>query len=261
MNEKPHAMAVTDTGGPGKVLVFLHGFCENKEIWTPYTRPLQEKYRLIMLDLPGHGQNNAPRAAYSMADNAEFVLEALRALQIEQCVLIGHSMGGYTALAFAEKYPAMLTGIGLFHSSALADGAEKKENRNKTIQFIQKHGVDKFMDTFVAPLFYESNRQPQQVAIRQLTQTGKELTPAAVIGTIQGMRDRPDRTHVLSQADFPFLFIAGKQDTAVTLEQTLQQCYLPKTAYTLFLDATGHMGMFERPQETLAAIQSFAALS
>jgi pimeloyl-ACP methyl ester carboxylesterase len=259
MEHKLDSSTIADLGGKGKVLVFLHGFCENKEIWTAFTLPLQSEYRVVLLDLPGHGQHSVSGQDYSIDDNADFVREALDFLQIDTCVLIGHSVGGYTAMAFAEKYPAYLLGVVLFHSSALPDTQEKKEGRDKTIEFIRKQGVEKFMETFVAPLFYEGNRNSQQAAIQQLTTIGKNVAPEAITGTLKAMRDRPDRTQVLSEVDFPFLFIAGKQDQAVTLAQVLQQCHLPKISHTLFLADTGHMGMFERPQETLSAIRNFAS--
>jgi pimeloyl-ACP methyl ester carboxylesterase len=258
MAQEINKAAISDSGGAGKILVFLHGFCESKAIWPDFTKPLAPEYRLVFLDLPGHGENTAPHEAYSMEHNADFVREALESLQINKCVLIGHSMGGYTAMAFAEKYLDLLSGVVLFHSSALPDTAEKKESRNKTIDFIRKHGVEKFMETFVAPLFYEGNRQQQQAVIEQLTNIGKKVALEAVIGTLAAMRDRQDRTSVLAKAKVPFLFIAGKQDPAVSLEQTLQQCHLPQISYTLFLDQTGHMGIYERPKETLAAFRGFA---
>ena len=122
-----------DTGGNKPVLVFLHGFCENKQIWEQFTQPLQANYRLILIDLPGFGDNTVPRPDYTMESGAVYVREVLTSLAIQKCVLIGHSMGGYVGLAFAEKYPELLLGLVLFHSSALPDSAEKKENRNKTI--------------------------------------------------------------------------------------------------------------------------------
>ena len=259
MENKINASAISDLGGTGKALVFLHGFCESKEIWSDFTKQLLPEYRVVLLDLPGYGENNAPREKYSIDNNADFVREVLQYLNIDKCILIGHSMGGYTAMSFAEKYPELLSGVVLFHSSALPDTEEKKENRNKTVDFIRKNGVEKFMDTFVAPLFYEGNRSKQQAAIDKLTGIGKKVAPEVVIGTLETMRDRPDRTKVLSENNFPFLFIAGKQDQAITLEQTLEQCHLPKVSYTLFLDETGHMGMYEHPQVTLAAIRNFAA--
>jgi len=260
MKHDNHNPAVSDSGGDGKVLVFLHGFMESKELWEDFVKPLQPQYRLILLDLPGHGANTAPRENYSLESSAEYVRQTLQTLQVNKFLLIGHSMGGYLAMAFAEKYPELLSGVVLFHSSALPDTEEKKENRNKTIEFIQKHGVAKFMDTFVAPLFYEGNREQQAPAIAFLTETGKKVAPEAVVGAVAAMRDRPDRTEILRQVDFQVLFISGKQDQAVTLAQTLQQCPLPQVAHALFLDQTGHVGMFERPTETLAAIRNFAEI-
>ncbi|RDC64641.1 alpha/beta fold hydrolase [Adhaeribacter pallidiroseus] len=129
---------ITDSGGAGKVLVFLHGFCESKEIWEAFIQPFRETYRVIAIDLPGFGKNTAPRASYSMEEAAAYVYQVLKALEIKKCVLVGHSMGGYAALAFAEKYRGMLSGLCLFHSSALPDSKEKKEARTKTIKFIKK---------------------------------------------------------------------------------------------------------------------------
>lgn len=250
---------ISDTGGSGPALVFLHGFCESKAVWQDFVAPLGAEYRVISLDLPGFGYNDAPREDYTMESAAAFVQQVLAELQVEKCVVVGHSMGGYVALALAERWPRLLAGLSLFHSSALPDSEEKKDTRNKTIDFINKQGLDKFMDTFVAPLFYEGNRETQQKAIELLTRIGKQASPPGVVGAIAGMRDRPDRSAVLRGAAFPLQFIAGKQDGAVTLEQTMQQCHLPRESHTLILDHTGHMGMFEKPRVTLQAVQAFAA--
>lgn len=250
--------AVSDSGGTGPALVFLHGFCESKAIWQDFVTPLTAAYRVIRIDLPGFGDNDAPQQDYSMESGARYVHQVLAALELEKSLVIGHSMGGYVALALAEKHPRLLAGLALFHSSALADPEEKKDTRNKTIAFIQKQGLATFMDSFVAPLFYEGNREAQQQAIARLTRIGKQGSEAAVLGAIAGMRDRPDRSQVLQAVDFPVMFIAGKQDPAVTLEQTLQQCHLPRESHTLFLDQTGHMGMFESPQATGLALHGFA---
>ena len=250
---------ILDSGGTGPALVFLHGFCESKDIWQDFVAPFPLKYRLILIDLPGFGGNTAPQPDYSMERAAALVNQALAHLKVKKSLVIGHSMGGYVALALAEKYPQLLAGLVLFHSSALADSEEKKENRNKTIAFIRKQGVDKFMDTFVAPLFYEGNREAKKEVIALLTHIGKQSPEQAIVGALAGMRDRPDRSQVLRAADFPVMFIAGKQDPAVSLEQTLQQCHLPKESHTVLLDQTGHMGMFEKPRETRLALEGFAA--
>ena len=249
---------VSDSGGSGKVLVFLHGFCESKEIWDTFTQPLVDQYRVVAIDLPGFGKNTAPRPTYTMEEAATYVYKVLKELEIDKCVLVGHSMGGYTALAFAEKYNKMLSGLCLFHSSALPDSKDKKAIRTKTIKFITKNGLSVYMDAFVAPLFSPANRKFYSKEIKMLTNIGKNTPQEAVIGAVKGMRDRKKRIKVLKDARYPVLFIAGKDDQAVTLEQTLEQCHLPANATTLFLAKTGHMGMFEKPLETRTALRHFA---
>ncbi len=250
---------VSDSGGSGKVLVFLHGFCESKEVWEAFCQPFRESYRVIAIDLPGFGKNTAPRPSYSMEEAAAYVNKVLKALEIKKCLLVGHSMGGYVALAFAEKYSSMVSGLCLFHSSALPDTKEKKATRTKTIKFIKKNGVSVFMDSFTAPLFSPTKRKYFAKEIKMLTTIGKETRQEAVLGAIKGMRDRKKRIKVLKDARYPVLFIAGKDDQAVTVEQTLAQCYIPANSTVVFLAKTGHQGMFEKPMETRNALRSFAA--
>lgn len=249
---------ISDSGGTGKTLVFLHGFCESKEIWDAFSKPLAEYYRIIAIDLPGFGKNNAPRTTYSMEEAAAYVYKVLKELDIKKCLLVGHSMGGYAALAFAEKFNTVLSGLCLFHSSALPDSEEKKKIRTKTIKFITKNGLSVFMDAFVAPLFSPANRKFYSREIKMLTAIGKNTPAEAVVGAIKGMRDRKKRLKILKEARYPVLFISGKDDQAVTLQQTLEQCHVPANATTLFLAKTGHMGMFEKPLETRAALLHFA---
>ena len=122
--------------GEGLPVVFLHGFCETKDLWHSYMEPLSKVCRVFALDLPGFGDNSPLTDPLTIADMAEQVYNTLINLGIEQCIMIGHSMGGYVALAFSEKFPSRLKGLGLFHSTAYPDSVEKKQARDKTIDFI-----------------------------------------------------------------------------------------------------------------------------
>ncbi|MBC5774188.1 alpha/beta hydrolase [Pontibacter sp. KCTC 32443] len=251
------ANTYTDAGS-GDTLVFLHGFCESKEIWADFARPLQQKFRTIALDLPGFGENTSNISNYSMESMAEYVKHQLDLLDVKKCILVGHSMGGYVSMAFAEKYSSMLNGLCLFHSSALPDTDEKKENRNKTIEFVEKHGVEKFMQSFVEPLFFADNRNKLRKEINFMVETGINTPKESITGSLAAMRDRPDRTNILREARFPVLFIFGKEDGAVPLDKALEQCHLPNNSMVNFLGKTGHLGMFERTYETRKAIEKFA---
>jgi pimeloyl-ACP methyl ester carboxylesterase len=247
----------TDAGS-GDTLVFLHGFAESKQLWTDFKKSLQNKFRTIALDLPGFGNNTAEVADYSMDAMADYVKQQLDKLGIKKCILIGHSMGGYVSMAFAEKYSAMLNGLCLFHSSALPDTDEKKDNRNKTIEFVEKHGVEKFMQSFVEPLFFADNREKLRSKIVLMKKIGTATPKESIVGGLAAMRDRPNKTEVLKKANYPVLFIFGKEDGAVPMDKALEQCHLPDNSMVYFLGQTGHMGMFERTYETRKAIEKFA---
>lgn len=239
-------------------LVFLHGFCESTQVWEEFVKPLRQKFNIILLDLPGFGENTQNVHDYSMESMAAYVKQQLDAQDVKKCILVGHSMGGYVSMAFAEKYEHMLSGLCLFNSSALPDTDEKKENRNKTIEFVDKHGVDKFMESFVEPLFYADNRPKLRAQINLMVEIGKSTPKQSITNGLAAMRDRPNRTDVLAKVKCPVLFIFGKEDGAVPLEKALEQCHLPGNSMVNFLANTGHMAMFERTYETRKAIEKFA---
>ncbi len=244
--------------GTGDVLVFLHGFCESKEVWDDFMKPLQQKFRTIAFDLPGFGDNTGKTGDFSMTAMADEVKARLDELHIRKCVLIGHSMGGYVSMAFAQKYGSLLSALCLFHSSALPDSDDKKENRNKTIDYVKRHGVTNFINPFIEPLFYQENRGKLAQEIQLMKDIGKSTPQESVTGALAAMRDRPDLRHVLQELMCPVLFIFGKEDGAVPIEKALEQCHLPNSSMVYFLGKTGHMGMFERPYETRKALEKFA---
>jgi pimeloyl-ACP methyl ester carboxylesterase len=246
-----------DDLGKGPTLVLLHGFCENKELWNSIQGKLSLYFRVISIDLPGHGLSKQESDELSMEYQADKVKELLDAIGVSQCILIGHSLGGYVTLAFAEKYAGQLQGFGLFHSTAFEDTEEKRRNRDRTIEFIEKHGMDTFADSFVTPLFYPKNRDKLSVEIEFVKNVCRQTDISAVIATTKAMRDRNDRIHVLKETQLPVLFIIGKEDNAVPFEKSMEQCHLPKKHSICILEETGHMGMLEKEEESLKCIKEF----
>jgi pimeloyl-ACP methyl ester carboxylesterase len=243
--------------GKGKTLVLVHGFCESNQIWKKLQPQLSTKYRVICSDLPGFGKSPLKVKDISIAYYAEMLKELLSFLNVDKCCMIGHSLGGYVTLAFAEKYPVMLNSFGLFHSTAFADNTEKKESRNKTIQFIEKHGVEMFAQSFVSPLFYAENRMLLKEEIATTTSIAAASSREGVIEATKAMRDRSDYTHVLKNTTLPVLFIIGKEDTAVPLEKSLEQCHIPGDSTVHFIKGVGHMGMIENPDDTIRIVEKF----
>jgi pimeloyl-ACP methyl ester carboxylesterase len=245
--------------GNGEAVVLVHGFCESKALWTGFIPVLAQQYHVIALDLGGFGDSDdALPKPVRVETLAEQINELLLHLGIDTAVLIGHSLGGYVSLAFAEKYPAKLRGLGLFHSTALPDSDEKKKTRNNVVEFVEKNGVEVFIDSFVEPLFYNKRHDELRASIYQIKQIARKTPEKTVIEVTKAMRDRPDRTAVLTAADYPVLFVIGREDGAVPFESYMQQIALAPDTLVHILPETGHMGMYERKPETLAIVQYFA---
>jgi pimeloyl-ACP methyl ester carboxylesterase len=244
--------------GEGDPLILVHGFCESKAIWKDFIPTLSRRFRVIALDLGGFGDSAdfLPKPA-KVETLAEQVNDLWLQLGIDRAVMIGHSLGGYVSLAFAEKYPDKLLGLGLFHSTALADSDEKKKTRNNVIEFVEKHGVEKFIESFVEPLFYSKRHTELQGSIYQVKQIASETPEMSVLEVTKAMRDRPERTAVLRNASYPVMFIIGREDGAVAFESYHQQVMLAPESFVHILPQTAHMGMYERKEETLNMIEFF----
>lgn len=250
--------------GKGKPIVLLHGFGEDGNIWNEQVKALKEKYCVIIPDLPGSGQSETLDGKCTLDDYAEVVKAIADEIifktgkeNFDQFCLIGHSMGGYITLAFAEKYPGFLNSFGLFHSSAYADDEAKIATRKKGIDFIKKNGAKAFLKTSIANLFSEQTKKEHLELISQLFDIAKNITPTALIQYYEAMILRPDRTSVLQSFTKPVLFIIGKHDTAVPLETSLQQCYLPAISSVHILQHSGHMGMWEEEKLSTSYLEKF----
>ncbi|RYY09453.1 MAG: alpha/beta fold hydrolase, partial [Cytophagaceae bacterium] len=169
-------------------IVFLHGFAESREVWTEFTRPFPAHYRLLAPNLLGHGTSLAPVSDFSMEAQARYVIDHLgRRNATEPVLLVGHSMGGYVALALAQRYPERVAGLALINSSAYADTEEKRQAREKNSSFVARHGVNKFMESFVRPLFAPANRDRLPEARALLEDIGKATPETTLAGALRGM--------------------------------------------------------------------------
>lgn len=244
--------------GQGATVVLIHGFAENSGLWNIQTTQLKTQYRVIIPDLPGTAVSplSTPLTIESMA---EYIYAILLAENISDAVMIGHSMGGYIALALAEKYPSVLKGLGLFHSTAKADSEEKKEGRRKSIKLMEQYGADIFLRQTLPNMFSPATRSSLPAEVEAYVKMGVECQLPALVAYYEAMAARPDRTGILKALRVPVLFMIGKDDNAVPLDNVLPQITLPRISSIHIFENVGHMGMWEVPKESNVVLEQFIA--
>ncbi|WPP50793.1 alpha/beta fold hydrolase [Catalinimonas niigatensis] len=244
--------------GEGIPVVLLHGFCERKEIWDRFIPILAKESKVIALDLPGFGENEAIDADISINYVAEHVEAFLKSIEVRQAIIVGHSLGGYVALSLANQFPQLISGLCLFHSTAKADSDEKKATRDKTALFLKENGMEAFARNFADALFSPHNHQKLVIQIAEYKQMLSQTPVETAVAYTKAMRDRPERMNVLKEAEYPCLFIAGKDDQAVPYADLLEQSKLPKADSKLItLEHCAHMGMYEQEERSKHALLNF----
>ena len=236
--------------GKGKPVIFIHGFAEDGTIWENQVTRFKEEFQLIVPDLPGSGKSDFIPEVFSMTDHADLLSELLIQENIDSGDIIGHSMGGYIALAFAEKYPAKMDGLCLFHSSSYPDTEEKIESRRKSIQFIKQNGTQKFIQQTTPNLFSDHTKANNPGLAEEIINRYSNFNPNSLVHYYEAMIQRPDRSEVLRKISKPVLIIAGESDTAIPIKHSLEQSYLPELSYFHSLKNSGHMGMLEEPAKS-----------
>ena len=242
--------------GKGEVIVLLHGFLESMAVWNKFTEKLLQEFKVISIDLPGHGMSDCLAPTHSMDLMAESVNSVLKELQVRKCTMVGHSMGGYVTMAFSEKFPSKLKGIVLFHSQAGEDSLEAKNNRDRTIHIVEKDSTV-FILNFIPEIFAPENVKKFSAEIAGLKELALQTPKESIIAVLKGMKERPDRRSVLSNFNKPVLFIIGKQDSKIPMKLILEQVSLPHHSEVLLLDHVGHAGMIEEVATTTEIVKDF----
>lgn len=251
-----HDHRIVDVG-EGPVLVLLHGFCESHRIFEDLLPALSAQHRVVCPNMPGHGGlawNNAWR---SLDDAACWLRDILDNLEIARCVLVGHSLGGYVAAAFAAAFPERLAGLGMLHSTALDDPMERRETRTKAIQFVKDHGKAPFLKAFVAGLFHA----PEPRWLETMDMITAATDQEAIVALTRIMRDRPDNSRAVGRLQVPVMYITGAHDGLLSPERSLVELADLQIALLHRIPEASHMGMYEAPEKVIGAILSLAEAS
>ncbi|MGM0873870.1 MAG: alpha/beta fold hydrolase [Bacillota bacterium] len=241
--------------GIGHCVVLIHGFCGNHNYWKYIVPHLRKKNRVLTIDLRGHGDSSTPKNDYEIADMAEDIAILLNSLQIDRTTLIGHSLGGYISLAFAEKYPEKLSGLSLVHSTSYPDTDEGKANRDKGIQRITNEGIVPFVNDLVPKLFSEKNSKELSNQVDFVKYIGYKTSDFGAIGALEAMKNRPDQNEVLKGLQVPVLLVAGSEDQIIPLDRAFsaEKMNINRTV----IEDCGHMSMLEQPDKLSEVLISF----
>ena len=242
--------------GKGRVVVLLHGFLGAKEIWAGTIADLSRSYRVIAIDLPGHGNTPCIGYAHSMELMARCVKSVLDSLKLKRYVIIGHSMGGYAALAFADLYPDSLKGLCLYHSTAYADSAEKKNDRLRAIKLAMT-SKNLYTKNTIKNLFAAKNLKYLKNEIGFANAIARRTSKQGIVAALYGMKDRPGRDIILGLVEYPLMMVIGEHDNVLAPEQLLEQSQLIKNKTVLYLEHDGHFGFLESPVQSNKALRGF----
>lgn len=238
-------------------LVLLHGFCEDHTLWDHIIPRLEYNGPVFTPDLPGFGKEPLPFKEFTLDDIASYLHDLLLKENVQKCICVGHSLGGYITLAFKRNFPEFVEKIGLVHSTAFEDTQAKKEGRNKLIEFLNNNPSSRFLSAFAFTLFCDSNQERLKDEITKVVRMSDGLHGNIIQAYAIAMRDRKNSIDILTNEVSP-LFIAGECDNSVPIESSKKQISLIKDpSHCYVLENVAHMGMYENTEATIDAIYQF----
>lgn len=231
--------------GRGVPVVFLHGFCGSKAYWSSIEAALKSQVEAYYVDLPGHGDSRTFLKT-SIEEYIELLHTWKKEVGLDQFILIGHSLGGYIALAYAEKYTQDLLGYALVHSTAFPDSEEGKEGRDAGIKKIESEGMTAFIDGLVPKLFDKEFSQNHSEVLYHAKKIGAGTNSDQAIAFLKAMKNRHDRRDVLKKGEIPHLLVAGENDGVIPSYKTFIS--ESPNATEKLVKNSAHMSMYESPE-------------
>jgi len=231
-----------EESGSGSPVVLLHPFPFDRRIWAPTVATLASSYRVISVDARGFGETPLV-GPYAIADLAEDLAALLDALDLSEATVVGLSMGGYTALAFAHLHRARVTGLVLADTRAAADTPAVSQSRQDAIALIRSAGAAAYLDKSI-PRLLSPNAQP---ALLDSARALAETRTSSLTAALEALRDRPDRSGELGAIACPTLVMCGADDQVIPVEEMRLMSQSIPGARFVKLDGAGHLANLEAP--------------
>jgi len=244
---------VSVDGFDGNALVMIHGFPVTREIWDAQAQALATTHRVVRPDLRGMGASSVPDGPYLMETLASDIAAALDALAIERAALVGHSLGGYVALAFARMYTERVTHLALICSRIVADTPEIAENRRKNADRIEREAAlpAEMVKRLFAP---ETLSEHPEIAARALD-LASGIDPRGAASMLRGMAMRASFEDVAPDLDLPVLIVAGARDRVAPMEEARATARAFSRGRLVVCGRSGHLPMLEEPGRVTEALR------
>ena len=251
-------MHIADSERGERCVVLLHGYLESMLVWDEFVDLLKDKVRVVTLDLPGHGVSMVDREVHTMEYLADCVANAMEALGIKRYSVVGHSMGGYEALAMVEKYAANIESVVLLSSTTSADSQEKCDRRRREIELIKAGKKNTLARLVPHAGFAPENVKRLSSYIEDIGEMILLTEDDGVIAILAGMIERKSRGEMLRDSGVPHMFIFGRHDYYIPVEVADEMIAADPNAEVVWLEHSGHMGFYEEPELCAEAILSIA---
>ena len=245
------------TMGSGPDLVLLHPSPCNHTFWLPIASQLALTYRVVLPDLRGHGQSSPGEGPATMEKHAEDLVRICKELKIEKAIFAGVSIGGYVLMEFWKRYREMVRAFILADTRGAADTDDVRSGRQRTVEDVQRHGPQPYLDSMLEPLLGETTRRNRPDIVQAARATMQDSTVEGITAVQQGMAERPDYVTLLPTINVPTLLVFGSEDTVtpVSVGRFMQQ-NIPQSILRILVNA-GHLALMEKPEDALRVIGSF----
>ncbi len=248
---------ILDTKKGDKTILLLHGYLETLYIFSEFTELLQNQYRIISIDLPGHGLSGSNKDINTMEFSAAVAADVLNICKADTPVYVaGHSMGGYVALSCMKQFPSLFEGLIMLNSVPFPDSAEKRKDREREIELINNAKLHTIASFSIPKMYASENLRRMDDKIEETIEITETHDPVGITACIRGIMQRPDSSDFLSALD-NLLLIFGDKDKFIPVEKAREIALKCPKASSFIIPCTGHNSFIEAPEKTAEIIGNF----
>jgi 3-oxoadipate enol-lactonase len=227
------------------VILFVHGFPLHRGMWSPQLEVAREAgWTVVAPNLPGFAGVPALQHA-SMDSYADHVQQSLMALEVDQAVIVGLSMGGYIAFRLLEHFPNLARALVLADTRATPDNPEQVKNRLALADRVEREGMTWLADSNIVNLVAESAGQDVRSSLREMHLAASAVGTAAAA---RAMAARPDSTPMLETIKIPTLIVVGEHDKPTPVATSEDMYARIKNSKLEVIKNAGHMSNLEQPK-------------